>query len=113
MPSAPDHRSSRPRPFPRWIRGALRLTALLTWALFVHPRFGDGTLPAADLAGPAGLGYDERAGRCGALAVPTLTDAAGLARCLTKQHACRVRQLLELQQPRLDELLGLGQVSLP
>ena len=72
-----------------------------------------GTLDATELAGPTGLGFDERTAACQELTGMGSTTATDVARCLGAQHACRVRQLLELEQPRLDELLGLGQVTLP
>jgi uncharacterized delta-60 repeat protein len=71
------------------------------------------TLDATELTGGAGLGYQERAAECIALHAAGADSAAAVGDCVRRQHECRVEQMLEATTPRLRELLGIGQVSLP
>lgn len=71
------------------------------------------TIDAGELANANGLGYQARAAECSALQAPPPASAAAIADCLLRQHECRVAQMLEATTPRVEELLGLGNVSLP
>ena len=62
----------------------------------------------ADRKPPPG-GYD----RVNATGVANLATVADVTTCLERQVACQADQLLENETPRIDELLGLGGVSLP
>jgi hypothetical protein len=72
-----------------------------------------GALDATELTSGDGLGYQARAADCAALGAPPTTSAAAIGDCLLRQHECRVEEMLETTTPRLIELLGLGQVTLP
>jgi hypothetical protein len=67
----------------------------------------------ADLLAPAGLGFDARSDECAALGVAGLATLGDVATCVVRLHECRAEQLLDLQTPRLRELLDLGEVTLP
>lgn len=58
-----------------------------------------------------GLGFGTRLAACAALGAPGTGSPTDTAACLATHHACRVEQLLELEQPRLHELLELGGVA--
>jgi hypothetical protein len=68
---------------------------------------------ATDLTGATGLGFNARAEDCAALGVPVLATAVDVAACTTRLHECRAEQLLDLETPRLRELLSIGGVTLP
>ncbi len=74
---------------------------------------GGPKVSAPDLGGTTGLGFAARAEDCAALGVPTLASAADVAACTTRLHECRAEQLLDLETPRLRELLAIGGVALP
>jgi hypothetical protein len=72
-----------------------------------------GTVALSDVTDAAGLGFGNHATECASLGVATLGSIGDVAACLTVQHECRVEQMIERQNPRSNELLGLGQVTLP
>ncbi len=74
---------------------------------------GAAPLNVGDLLADAGLGLGARTSTCAGLGVATLDTTADVAVCLTRAIACRVDQLLDVETPRTQELLGLGGVSVP
>lgn len=73
----------------------------------------DPNLAVADIVADDGLGFGALATECNALGVSPLDSPAQIAACVQRRLACRTEQLLELQVPRLRELLGIGQVAFP
>jgi hypothetical protein len=73
----------------------------------------DEDLAAADLLASQGLGFGAYTGDCAALGVSPHDSAASIAECLKRRLECRTEQLLELQVPRLRELLAIGNVEFP
>ena len=74
---------------------------------------GPPKITAAELTGAMGLGFDGRADQCVALGAGVPADVDDVAACVLRLHECRAEQLLELETPRLRELLTTGGVSLP
>jgi uncharacterized delta-60 repeat protein len=72
-----------------------------------------GGLDATELGSPEGLGYQALSAECVALGAAAPMSATAIADCLCRQHECRVEQMLEATTPRIQELLRLGQVTLP
>jgi hypothetical protein len=66
-----------------------------------------------DVLAAEGLGFDDLTEACAERGFASLVDAATIAECVRGQHACQTDQLIELEIPRLRELLGLGAVTLP
>ena len=58
-----------------------------------------------------GLGYATLEAACtGEFMGPALSDVTAVATCVLAQHACRADQLVDLQAPRVQELMARGQV---
>jgi hypothetical protein len=62
----------------------------------------------ADLLATTGVGFDHIGADCTALGAPALDSASAVAACLVRGQACRVRQMLTIESPRLRELLERG-----
>jgi hypothetical protein len=67
-----------------------------------------GKLGIAAVRASLGLGFDAESPRCAALGVPTVTSLDTIAKCVSREHACRAAQLGEADAPRLRELLNDG-----
>ena len=65
-------------------------------------------LALADLLESGGLGFAALDGECAALGVPALGSLADVSTCLERRHTCRVRQMLETEMPRDEELLDVA-----
>ncbi len=61
---------------------------------------------------PLGLGYADLAADCEARGMPS-EDIGGLAACLANRSRCAAETLLQLEVPRVGELLQLADVGLP
>ncbi|MEB2285682.1 MAG: right-handed parallel beta-helix repeat-containing protein [Myxococcales bacterium] len=79
--------------------GAARLVAALA------KKCGAPAVAIGELLEPAGGAFQRSTPFCKALGVPNLDSVAALGDCLLRHHRCRVRQLVESELPRLDELL--------
>jgi hypothetical protein len=73
----------------------------------------DSDLAAGDLLAAEGLGFGAFATECDALGVAPLDSPASIAECLKRRLECRTEQLLDLEVPRLRELLEIGAVAFP
>jgi len=60
-----------------------------------------------DLVDAQGLGYGGHAYRCGLVGAAPPVDAASVAACVAREHACRVDAALAVQEPRVGEMLAL------
>ena len=65
----------------------------------------------ADLLDGLGLGFAALATRCEVEHGVDLTDAAGVAACVTAVHACAAQQLVEARAPRAAELMRVAAVA--
>lgn len=73
----------------------------------------DDDIGGADLLAAEGLGFGAYTSDCAALGVAPLDSAASIAECLKRRLECRTEQILELQVPRLRELIAIGNVTFP
>jgi len=73
----------------------------------VARRCGPDALDPADLLSASGLGYEDLAPLCEASFGVVLADAASVADCLLRQHACHVERMVEVLAPRTRELMRL------
>ncbi len=67
----------------------------------------------AEVLGGTGAGFQAQAPFCKALGVASLDSIAAVTDCLERHDACRARQLVERELPRLEELLASGGFSGP
>ena len=65
------------------------------------------------VSGASGANLTALASECAPFGVPAIGSLAAYEQCVVQQHECRVEQMLEATTPRMQELLGLGQVTLP
>jgi hypothetical protein len=72
-------------------------------ALCTSPALADGFLSEPGL----GFGSPALADSCAALGVPSVSDAAAVATCLVRQHACAVEDMFPVEYPQADYLLAL------
>jgi hypothetical protein len=70
-------------------------------------------LAPTDLLANEGLGAAALEATCARFGVASLASVADLSTCLERKIACDADQQIENATPRLDELLGLGGVTLP
>ncbi|MCC6766489.1 MAG: right-handed parallel beta-helix repeat-containing protein [Deltaproteobacteria bacterium] len=74
----------------------------------VAKRCGAPPLAIGEILGATGAGFQAAAPLCKALGVASLDSVTAVSDCLERHHACRARQLVERELPRLDELLQSG-----
>ncbi len=68
---------------------------------------GASVVDPGDLRAASGLAYDGHAFRCGLVGAAAPVDAASVADCVAREHACRADATLGVQVPRAAELLAL------
>ena len=78
-----------------------------TFAANVTKKCGAPAVAAADLTEIHGLGYTTQGATCTGLGAATPTDAASVAACVARAHACRADAALGVEAPRAAEMLAL------
>lgn len=93
--------------------GVKRLADLAKYTATLRAKCGPPTLTSDELLNDPGLGFKHEEDVCAdaGVGVATLTSVDDVAACTGALHTCRAQQMVNMQEPRAQELIQLSQID--
>jgi len=88
-----------------------RQADLAKYATTLRAKCGPPALATDDLLAEAGLGFGNEQQVCAEAGFPSLASIDDVAACAGSLHVCRAQQIVNMQEPRAQELIQLTQID--